>query len=76
MTRSQLQDLADDLRKTEENIAAEEVLHHELQERLRTLDRDLHDLELAISEKVHYIQNLLGRRTTLRNRVMEIVDAS
>jgi len=76
MSKSQLQGLADDLRKTEENIGNEEVKYNELQAKLSVLDEELHALELAISEKTHYISNLHHRRDTLRNRVRELLDAS
>lgn len=76
MSKSQLQTIADDLRKTEENISSEEVKYNELQAKLSVLDEELHGLELAISEKVHYIENLKHRRNTLKNRVLELLDAS
>jgi len=73
---SQLQDLADQLRKTEEDIAAGVHEQALLNDRLIALDLQLHNLELAISERAHYVENLKQRKSTLLNRVLEIVDAS
>lgn len=74
--KSQFQTVADDLRKTEENIAVEKLAYNKLQDELNVVDEQLHNLELTISEKIHYIANLEHRRETLRDRVRELLDAS
>lgn len=74
--KSQFQTVADDLRKTEENIAVEKLAYNKLQDELNVVDEQLHNLELTISEKIHYIANLEHRRATLRERVKELLDAS
>lgn len=74
--KSQFQTVADDLRKTEENLSVEHLAYSKLKDALNALDEQLHNLELVISEKVHYIANLEQRRETLRDRVRELLDAS
>ncbi len=73
MTRSILQQCADDLRLVELALQEELVKWEQLSEQVDELTRKLYAAEATLREKTHYIDNLKGKRGRLILRTMEVV---